>query len=158
MEDLNMRGEHLPSLTFERATDKDIDAFLELERSVENLRIYSAITNRDEALAEIRRNVIYLARENGHAVGSVAYEMKAPDHAYLSGLVVRSDAQGRGIGKAALIRVLEELKSVPTIDLVTHPDNERAIQLYESLGFTRGTRIENYFGDGEPRVVMTLKR
>lgn len=148
--------EKLPLITLARATAKDIDTFLELERSVDGTPIYSAMIDRNEALAEIEKSIVYLIYENGRAVGSTMYEMKAPDHTYISGLVVHPDAQGRDIGRAAMIKILEELKNVPIIDLVTHPDNMRAIKLYESLGFSLGERIENYYGDGEPRVVMTL--
>lgn len=158
MEDLNIRKETIPSFTYERATEKDADAFLELERSAEGSPTYSPTIDPAEALTEIENNVVYFIREDAEIVGSVMYEMKALDHAYISGLIVRPDMQNRGIGKEAMGKVLDELKDVPTIDLVTHPDNTRAIQLYESLGFTRGERMENYFGDGEPRVVMTLNK
>ncbi|HQT82559.1 MAG TPA: GNAT family N-acetyltransferase [Candidatus Paceibacterota bacterium] len=157
MENLNAGIERPPSLTLERATEKDVDAFLDLERSVANLRTYSAVTDRGEALAEIEGNILYLIREDDEIVGSVAYEMKAPDHAYISGLVIRPGSQGSGIGKAAMVQILEKLKGIPTIDLVTHPHNVRAIKLYESLGFVIGEQKENHFGDGEPRIVMTLK-
>ncbi len=45
----------LPSVTLARATAKDIDTFLELERSVDGTPIYSAMTDRNEALAEIEK-------------------------------------------------------------------------------------------------------
>ena len=50
--------------------------------------------------------------------------------------------------------VLEEFRDVKRIDLVTHPDNIKAIALYQSLGFAIESRKENYYGDGEPRIVM----
>ncbi|MGD0328774.1 MAG: N-acetyltransferase [Minisyncoccia bacterium] len=142
----------------ERATAKDVDTFINIERSVDGSSIYSAMTNRDETLAEIEKNFVYLIRESGHIVGSVMYEMKTPDHAHISGLAIYPDFQNCGIGKAAMVKILEELKNVPIIDLVTHPNNQYAIKLYKSLGFTLGKRVENYFGDGEPRVVIILNR
>jgi ribosomal-protein-alanine N-acetyltransferase len=84
--------------------------------------------------------------------------MKGPDHAYIDGILVKPSHQGRGLGRAATVKLLEELKDIPLVDLVTHPDNERAIKLYESLGFVVGERKENYFGDGEPRIVMKLQK
>ena len=148
----------MKNLTLERATIKDVDTFLELERSIGNVSTYSAMTNREEALEEMKTNVVYFIRVGDRIIGDVMYEMKSPGHAYISGLVVRPDFQGRGFGTAAMVKVLEELRDVSTIDLVTHPDNVRSIKLYESLGFIIGKRIENYFGDGEPRIVMTFKR
>lgn len=145
-------------MELKRATAKDVDEYLDIERSIDGTPTYLATTDPKEALAEIKNNIAYLISENGHIVGSVMYQMKTPDHARISGLAIRPDFQNRGIGRAVMTKILEELKDIPNIDLVTHPDNDRAIKLYESLGFTLGERIENYFGDGEPRVVMTFKQ
>lgn len=158
MEKLIKREESIHPLSFERATAKDFETFLEIERSVGDSRTYSPTTDPKEALEEIEKNTVYFIREGNKIVGSVMYRMKAPDHAYISGLAILPDFQRRGIGKTAMEKVLEELKDVSTIDLVTHPDNARAIALYQSLGFTIGERIENYFDDGQPRIVMTLSR
>jgi len=46
-----------------------------------------------------------------------------------------------------------ELTSFKKLSLVVHPDN-LAVKLYESFGFKRESLVENYFGDGEPRLVM----
>lgn len=158
MEKLNTKREEFPILSFERASSKDFETFIEIERSVGDSSTYSPTIDKEEALEEIENNVVYFIRENEQIVGSVMYRMKTPDHAYISGIAIHPDFQGRGIGKAAMEKVLEELSAVPTIDLVTHPDNARAIELYTSLGFALGERIENYFDDGEPRVVMTLNK
>jgi len=146
------------TITLERATAKDIEMYLEIERSVDGTPTYSAMTNRDEALTEFEKSVIYFIREGDRTVGSVMYEMKSPDHVHINGLAIYPKFQSRGIGTAAMVKILEELKDIPTVDLVVHPNNGRAIKLYESLGFKQGERIENYFGDGEPRVVMALKQ
>ncbi|MDP2651675.1 MAG: GNAT family N-acetyltransferase [bacterium] len=145
------------SIILKRATAKDVHAFLDIEQSIHEIRTYSAMTDPKEVLEEIEKGVVYLILEDEQIVGSVVYLMKTPEHAHIDGLIVRPEFQNRGIGTAAMVKVLEELKNVKLVDLVTHPDNERAIKLYESLGFTIGERIENYFGDGEPRIVMTLK-
>lgn len=158
MEKLLQKEKSLPLLSFERATAEDAEAFLELERTAIDSPTYSPTIDPVEALEEIRDNVVYLIREGNQVIGNVMYKMKAPDHAYISGLIIHPDFQGRGIGKVAMEKVLEELKDVPSIDLVTHPDNARAIALYQSLDFAIGERIENYFDDGQPRIVMTLQR
>ncbi len=132
--------------------------YISLEKSLENSRTYSVMTTPEEVLNELKKCTVYFIKEGAEVVGSVSYEMKGPDHAYIDGLLVTPPHQNRDIGKAAMVKVLKELKDVPLIDLVTHPDNERAVRLYESLGFSIGERIENYFGDGEPRIVMTLVR
>jgi ribosomal protein S18 acetylase RimI-like enzyme len=158
MEKYGSKEEKIPSITLERATAKDAAIFLEIEMSILSTSTYSSTADLHESLEEIENNIIYLIHEGDHIVGSVMYEMKTPDHAYISGLTIRPDFQGRGLGKTAMEKVLKELKDIPTVDLVTHPDNARAIKLYTSLGFTIGERIENYFDDGQSRIVMTLKR
>lgn len=41
------------------------------------------------------------------------------------------------------------------MELAVHPDNQIALRLYASLGFEIKSRQENYFGDGEPRLLLT---
>lgn len=58
-----------------------------------------------------------------------------------------------GIGRAVLEQILSEFQYVKRIDLVTHPENP-ALGLYQSLGFAVEERKENFYGDGEPRLVL----
>lgn len=149
-------------LSFRRATPEDADAFVELERTAAGNKTYSGILDKDEALQEFRENEVYLIYKNGKLAGSTEFQMKSPDHAYLAGLVIHPDFQDQGIGREAAMFRLEKLKGVKRIDLVTHPENSKIIglyqslgfKLYQSLGFKIEKRIENYFGDGEPRVVL----
>jgi ribosomal-protein-alanine N-acetyltransferase len=55
-----------------------------------------------------------------------------------------------------MLFILEKCKGSNRIDLVTHPENSSALELYSSLGFKVESRQENYFGDGEPRLVLAL--
>ncbi len=41
-----------------------------------------------------------------------------------------------------------------SIELAVHPDNGAACSLYASLGFDPSNREENFFCDGEPRLIM----
>jgi len=85
--------------------------------------------------------------------------MKDEHHVYLSGLAIMPQFQGKGIARQAIKMILEKLKDVELIDLMTHPENEKAINLYSSLGFKKtGEKYQNYFGDGEPRIKMVLER
>jgi len=76
----------------------------------------------------------------------------------LSGLMVKPEFQGKGIGREAMRQVLEEVSDVERIWLATHPSNTPAIKLYLSFGFIIEEKIENYFGDGEPRIIMSRKK
>lgn len=139
-----------------------MEDFMALEKAVtpnegSRVKTYSGIENLEEARKEIAENEIYLVYKEGRLVGSVAFQMKTTDHAYISGLVTHPDFQGQGIGREALGLVLEKLKNIKKVDLVTHPNNERSLKLYTSFGFKQeGEIMPNYFGDGEPRVRLVL--
>lgn len=154
----NSEGKIEPALPVEfvRAGADDTEAYIALEKSLGETKTYSTMDTPEEALGSITGSITYFIKEGGTIVGYVSYEMRGPDHAYIDGLLVMPSRQGHGLGRAAMIKVLEELRDVKLIDLVTHPDNAASIKLYQSLGFTIGERIENYFGDGEPRIVMTI--
>jgi N-acetylglutamate synthase-like GNAT family acetyltransferase len=59
---------------------------------------------------------------------------------------------GRVIATGALRR--REDASVYRSNIAVHPDNRPARALYASLGFAPTRCQENYFGDGEPRLIM----
>lgn len=106
---------------------------------------------------ELETCTVYLLKEGNMPVGSIAYEEKSPDHIYISGIIVRPEFQGKGIATRAIREVLDTYPTASRIDLVTHPENS-ALKLYESLGFKVESQKENYFGDGEPRLVLVLSR
>jgi ribosomal-protein-alanine N-acetyltransferase len=62
----------------------------------------------------------------------------------------------QGIAHEVMRRILEACREVRRVELVTHPENQDALRLYKSLGFVVEGRIENYFGDGEPRLLLAL--
>jgi len=146
-------------IILKRAGVEDIDKILEVEKSVIGTKIYSGLTGSDDTKKEITENIFYLIIKNGKVVGDVAYQMKDRNHAYISGLVVAKEFQGQGIAKQAMKIILEKLRDIKIIDLVTHPENIKAIGLYRSLGFKQvGEQMENYFDDGEPRIRMILEK
>ncbi|HWQ60510.1 MAG TPA: GNAT family N-acetyltransferase, partial [Candidatus Fimivivens sp.] len=79
------------------------------------------------------------------------------DHAYISGLVIVPKFQRRGLARKAMNMLLDELKGFPHLALDVHPDNH-AVKLYESLGFVATESVENFYGDGQPRIIMVRER
>jgi ribosomal protein S18 acetylase RimI-like enzyme len=51
---------------------------------------------------------------------------------------------------------LSDCGAARSVDLAVHPDNVGAVALYTSFGFRGVRRVENFFGDGEPRLSMVL--
>lgn len=143
---------------FEKATVNDIDTYLDLERKVAHLKVYSGITDREEAREEIETNEVYLIKKDGVVVGSTEYQLQGPDHAYMSGLVIDPNFQGKGIARKAIEFKLAQLKDMKRIDLVTHPHNSKVICMYLSYGFIIESWRDDYFGDGEPRIVLARVR
>lgn len=145
-------------ITLKQATTKDIPTLIEIEDSVSGSKLYSPMLTEKDWLEALSHNSTYFIDRDGKIVGEVSYEMKAIGHAYIDGLVTIPKFQSQGIAREAMKLVLDKLQDVLLIDLVTHPENEKAIKLYESLGFKIESRLENYFGDGEPRVRMVLRK
>jgi len=144
-------------VTLERATPANIDAFIALERSVSNPKTYPGSTSEKDALDELTNTHVYFIKRDGHIVGNIAYEMKEDDHTEITGLMVDPRYQGQGIGREALESVLNKLKGIKRIELVTHPENEHALALYQSSGFHIESRVDDYYGDGQPRLVLVTE-
>jgi len=141
-----------------RAIDDDIPQLIELEKSVAGTKIYDPMLTGEEWLVALEIGFVYLIQVHGVSVGSISYEKKGDSWMHISGLVVDPGFQGKGIGREALTQLLVELKGVKRIDLVTHPDNAKALKLYKSFGFVEESRKENFFGDGEPRIILALEK
>ena len=144
------------AIMLKKAANSDISILLELEKSVAGSILYSPMLTEDEWLVALDIGVIYLIEKDNTVVGNISYEKKKNGNVHISGLVVKPEFQGQGLGRAALIKVLQELKNIKRIDLVTHPKNTKALALYQSLGFVVELQKENYYGDGQPRLIMVL--
>ena len=153
MEHLERKEHSLPTLSMERASEADIQALIEIEKSIPETNTYSHMFTEEEWKEELASNTIEILKLGDVVVGSLTYEEKSPEHIYISGIVVRPEYQGKGIATNAIKSVLEKYPDAERIDLVTHPDNP-ALRIYESLGFKVEERKEDYFGDGEPRLVL----
>jgi [ribosomal protein S18]-alanine N-acetyltransferase len=143
-----------PSIMLEQATLADLEVFMELEQSVRNPKTYPRSSTENEALDELTSSQVFFIKKDGKVVGNIGYQMQSEDHAEITGLMVDPRYQGQGIGREALTAVLDKLKRIKRIDLVTHPENEQALSLYESNGFHVESRVENYYGDGQPRLIL----
>jgi ribosomal protein S18 acetylase RimI-like enzyme len=140
-----------------RISQNDLGEYLAFEKKVES-RTYTSAQNREEAEEEFAQGPMYLIKQEDKVVGTVSYSIKEDGSVYINGLAIAPEHQGQGLGRAALEQILEQVKDAPRVWLVTHPENSRAIALYESFGFKVTDRIENFHGDGEPRVVLTREQ
>ena len=84
-------------------------------------------------------------------------EGKRGKTAHCNGLVVLPQFRRQGFGLRAMRLVLKKMQAYPRVELVVHPHNSPAVSLYLSLGFIIESWVKNYFGDGQPRLVMVKK-
>jgi len=146
-------------IVFKKATIDDVAEFLRIEKSVAGSKTYCGSVDEQEAREEIENNIVYFIQNKETNIGTIEYKIKGENYAYLSGLVVDPNFQGRGIGRKALRWLLaNDLKNFKRVDLATHPHNTRAIMLYLSLGFVIESWKDNYYGDGEPRIVLAREK
>lgn len=144
-------------VSLHRASETELETLIDIERSVPKMKTYSPMVSEKAWRKELETCEVYLIEYESVPVGSIAYELKEPGHVYVSGVIVKPEYQGRGIATYALQQMLDAYADADRIDLVTHPENP-ALKLYESLGFTVECRKENYYGDGEPRLVLARTR
>jgi ribosomal protein S18 acetylase RimI-like enzyme len=79
-----------------------------------------------------------------------------PEFLYVVGFYVRPLWQGRGVGKAFLLSVAEEARSAGAVGLVltVAPDNMRAMELYQGVGFVDEGCMSEFYGSGQDRHVL----
>lgn len=109
--------------------------------------------NVEEQIDYLKESEVFILYENGMAVGFFAYR-QGKDDVELLVIAVDPKKQGNGYGKIMMDRILELTKN-QTVRLVTHPKNRGAIRFYLKSGFTISGWKENYYGDGQPRLLLT---
>ena len=102
----------------------------------------------------MHENELFFVKKGSVTMGTIASQMKPDGSAYISNMSVLPEYRGQGIARMAMEMILKIVGTVPRIWLVTHPENAHALNLYMSLGFVVEKQVENYYGDGEPRLVL----
>jgi ribosomal protein S18 acetylase RimI-like enzyme len=144
-------------LVFQQAAAEDVHIFAALERKSTS-RIYGPIGAMEDALREISENTLFFIKKVEIIVGTAAYRVRPDSSVYISCVAIDPAYRRQGIARAAMTYILEKTNDASRIDLVTHPENANALRLYASLGFKIESRRENYYGDGEPRLVLIKDR
>ena len=121
-------------------------------------RIYGPIGTIEDAHREISENTLFFIKKDEIIVGTAAYRVRADNSVYISCVAIDPAYRRQGIARAAMTYILKKTKGTSRVDLVTHPENTNALHLYASLGFRIESRRENYYGDGEPRLVLAKDR
>lgn len=106
---------------------------------------------------EIERNpVFYVAECDGEVCGYVSGEIAA-DECEISNIAVSEPRRRKGVGKALLTALLNELaaRQVKSVFLLVRDGNVPAIALYERMGFLRVGQRKNYY-KGKDALIMQI--
>ncbi|MES2124896.1 MAG: GNAT family N-acetyltransferase [Gemmatimonadota bacterium] len=129
------------------AEHHDFDRLRFIPATAETARGYGAYLGTQLAEPQV---VVLVAEDSGQVVGYAYAGLEGHDYMQLRGpagalydIVVEPRSRGRGIGRALLDRVLEELaaRGAPRIVLSTAAPNEAAQRIFTRAGFRR-TMIE----------------
>ena len=138
-----------------QATPEDVPSlvalFQELDRMQGDWRVftprpgfYDEVGLKYEVAMSHENAVVLVAEDDGEVVGMAYGEVRIPSRfsderaMELSGVVVRSGYRGRGVGRDLVkeaARFAAEI-GVGWIELKTFAPNERAMEFWETLGFT----------------------
>lgn len=97
---------------------------------------------------------IYLAYEGDTVIGVMAFA-EHEGSIEVKQIVVLKEFQHKGHGKQIVQKLLELTKG-KKVWLVTHPKNTAALLLYLKSGFEITGWKENYYGNGQPRLMLSL--
>ncbi|WP_297475112.1 ribosomal protein S18-alanine N-acetyltransferase [Thermococcus sp.] len=107
---------------------------------------------------ESNPDTFLVAEYGGRVIGYVMGYLRPDMEGHIMSIAVDPEYRRNGIGTALLTEVIERLinEGARYIGLEVRVSNERAIRLYESLGFRRIKRIMGYYADGEDAYYMLL--
>ena len=95
---------------------------------------------------------VYLIYTENDVVGLFALK-EADDKTEVRQLIVLPKHQNKGYGKKIIKEILR-IKKGKSIWLIAHPKNIHAIILYLKNGFVIQGWKDNYYGDGQPRIIL----
>jgi ribosomal protein S18 acetylase RimI-like enzyme len=92
----------------------------------------------------------------GYLLGALQADLAG---GWILSVAVRKADRRQGIAEMLVKIILPVFlrKGVSTVWLTVAPENHGAIQLYLKLGFEQVSTEEDYFGPGEPRILMKRK-
>jgi len=149
-------GAGAPSVTLEPVGKGNRAAILALELLPEQ---QGFVASNAESLAEARHDSEAIARAvvaDGRVVGFLMYSASEDeDEAIIYRFMIDRREQGRGFGRAAVARVLEEIAGLARtrrVSICYEPENAAARRLYASFGFVENGLDE----DGEMIAMLEL--
>lgn len=97
--------------------------------------------------------------DGANILGYVLATAPNRDVSWILSLAITPGLQRQGLGRKMMDGILDHLRSegVKEVRLTVEPDNDSAVVLYRSLGFTpEGAPRKDYFGPNQHRLLMML--
>lgn len=98
---------------------------------------------------------VYFVYEDDKTIGSFSYKEAKDGQVEVMQVAVLPQYQRLGYGKK-IVQYLLNLVRGKKVWLVTHPKNTPAIITYLKAGFAISEWKDNYYGDGQPRLLFRL--
>lgn len=132
----------------------DLDQVLAIEQDVFGPTAWSAESFWGELA---RSDRYYVAAGIDEVLGYAGLWLVPPD-ADVQTIAVSAAAQGRGLGRVLLGHLVDEARArgCRRLQLEVRADNDAAVRLYESAGFTIVRRRPRYYPDFSDALVMGL--
>ncbi|MCK5410144.1 MAG: ribosomal protein S18-alanine N-acetyltransferase [Candidatus Heimdallarchaeota archaeon] len=99
----------------------------------------------------------YVLEQNGKIIGFLlGGYTPTPRQAHILSFAILESFRGEGLGKELFIHLLNQLENLEfnSVKLEVNVDNQRAIELYESLQFKIESRIRKYYQDNSDAFTM----
>lgn len=142
----------VPKITLKKCNKEDWKIVKRMEKSAKS-KLFHPIEREEEIKEYIAKSKVYIILQKNNPIGTVSYKIKRDGHIMFNGLTVLPKYRNKGIGLAAVKKILRKTGGRKA-ELVTHPENTPALIIYLKLGFKLKGWKDNYFGDGEPRVIL----
>lgn len=132
---------------------KEADVLFELEKKAFSRDFDLTSRNTQELIDYLKGSEVYALYEGQDTVGFFAFRQGKTDVELLV-IAVDPKKQRNGYGKVMMNKILE-LTMKQSVRLMTHPKNSTAICFYLKSGFTISGWKDNYYGDEQPRLLLT---
>jgi [ribosomal protein S18]-alanine N-acetyltransferase len=144
--------------TVRRALPADVAAIWAIEQAVFGSIVYPSFFFRQAH--DLWGDLLQVAElPSGELAGYLlAAPSLTPGEAWIVSATVLPQQRGQGLGRRLVEATTAALakRGFRTVRLTVHPDNAAAVRLYQRLGFEAGSVQPDYFGPGEPRLLMSL--
>lgn len=143
------------TVVIRRMRMKDIDAVTAIEQAT-----FARPWSRESFCQELERNVAarYLVAETDGRVVGYAGAWIILDESHITNIAVADEYRGRGIGKLLTRALLQYLSNLGACyaTLEVRVSNERAQNLYKSLGFVSVGKRKRYYEDNQEDAFLMV--